>query len=138
MPEYRKDMVYKGRSYIRNDRGYYKTDRLTPGEEVKLHRVIWVEHNGPIPAGMEVHHKDENKEHNMIENYQLLTKAAHARIHAGFRRLRLPHLQPCCHCPTVFLTNTKRKSCSQYCTTRAWQKANPERLRELQGREHYS
>jgi len=39
----------------------------------KEHRVIWTMVNGPIPSGLEVNHKDENKSNNRIENLELVT-----------------------------------------------------------------
>lgn len=38
------------------------------------HRVIWVWHNGPIPEGLVVNHKDYNRGNNHIENLELLTQ----------------------------------------------------------------
>ena len=39
----------------------------------RLHRLIWEWHNGPIPAGMEVDHINDDRGDNRIENLQLLT-----------------------------------------------------------------
>lgn len=39
-----------------------------------LHRAVWEEHNGPIPAGMVVTFKDSNKLNCSIENLILVTK----------------------------------------------------------------
>jgi hypothetical protein len=44
---------------------------------------VWEHHNGPIPAGFEVHHKDENKANNDISNLDLMTAVDHAARH-GF------------------------------------------------------
>lgn len=63
------------------------------------HDIVWEEHNGPIPEGYEVHHRDENKRHNKIENLELLTSLEHKRIHGGC--IRLPDgswLKPCREC----------------------------------------
>lgn len=46
-----------------------------------LHRDIWVAHNGPIPDGYEVDHRDGNPFNNAIENLQLLTNAEHVEKH---------------------------------------------------------
>jgi hypothetical protein len=45
------------------------------------HRVVWRRHRGPIPAGMDVHHKDEDKLNNEIGNLELIPKSDHARMH---------------------------------------------------------
>ena len=36
-------------------------------------RLVWEAFNGPIPAGYEVDHKDNNPENNRLDNLQLLT-----------------------------------------------------------------
>ena len=47
--------------YKRNNKGKYE------------HRLVWEEHNGKIPKGMEIDHINFNKHDNRIENLQLLT-----------------------------------------------------------------
>lgn len=43
-----------------------------------LHRAIWEEHNGPIPDGMYVIFKDNNKLNCDIDNLMLISKAENA------------------------------------------------------------
>ncbi|MBJ2270846.1 HNH endonuclease [Pseudomonas sp. MF6772] len=45
------------------------------GKALAAHRIVWELHNGPIPAGWLVDHKDRNKLNNRIENLRLATKA---------------------------------------------------------------
>jgi hypothetical protein len=40
---------------------------------LKEHRAIWILHNGPIPEGMQLDHKDNNTRNNRIENLRLCT-----------------------------------------------------------------
>ena len=47
----------------------------------RLHRVVWEYHNGPIPKGFHVHHKDNNRSNNQIENLELLHKSIHMSQH---------------------------------------------------------
>ena len=47
-----------------------------------VHRYVWEKHNGKIPKGSVVHHKDENKLNFSIENLILLTNSEHNRKHA--------------------------------------------------------
>jgi HNH endonuclease len=58
-------------------RGYYYNTTIRK----YLHQAIWEFHNGPIPEGMEVHHRDGDKAHNEIGNYELKTPADHRRHH---------------------------------------------------------
>lgn len=51
-----------------------------------LHRAVWEEHNGPIPAGMMIAFKDSNKENCNIENLVLISKRENrAMMKHGFR-----------------------------------------------------
>ena len=43
-----------------------------------LHRLVWEEHNGPIPKGCVISFADGNKQNCAIENLVLETKAQHA------------------------------------------------------------
>lgn len=47
----------------------------------RLHRVIWEKHNGPVPQGYHVHHKDGNKHNNALSNLCLMEGAKHTRQH---------------------------------------------------------
>jgi hypothetical protein len=40
---------------------------------VAMHRAIWERHNGPIPNGMKLDHKDRNKLNDRIRNMRLLS-----------------------------------------------------------------
>lgn len=39
----------------------------------KVHRIVWMLFNGPIPEGMEINHIDMNKSNNNISNLELVT-----------------------------------------------------------------
>lgn len=56
--------------------GYYMTCAQYDGEihYYLEHRVIWVWHNGRIPSGMVINHKDYNKANNRIENLEVMTQ----------------------------------------------------------------
>lgn len=49
--------------------------------EVLEHRKVWYDARGPIPKGHVIHHKDENKLNNQIENLEALSRAAHNTHH---------------------------------------------------------
>lgn len=48
----------------------------------RLHRKVWERNFGQIPDGFHVHHRDENRTNNSIENLQLLPGSAHISLHA--------------------------------------------------------
>ncbi len=47
------------------------------------HRVVWELHNGEIPEGLQIHHRDENKLNNDISNLELVNPTEHKRIHSN-------------------------------------------------------
>ncbi len=49
----------------------------------RLHRAVWEAHNGAIPEGYHVHHIDENRSNNQIENLSLMPGLEHMKMHAG-------------------------------------------------------
>lgn len=48
---------------------------------IYMHRLMWMMHNGKIPEGKEINHKDGNKANNSIENLELVTSSEN-RKHA--------------------------------------------------------
>lgn len=51
----------------------------------RLHVTVWKYHNGDVPKGFHVHHIDENRANNQIENLRLLPAAIHVSDHAKAR-----------------------------------------------------
>ena len=43
------------------------------GKTYYKHRLVWIEANGPIPKGMHIHHINNNKHDNRLENLRLVT-----------------------------------------------------------------
>lgn len=54
----------------------------TDGNRELMHRYVWRYHNGDIPPGYDIHHRNHNRTDNRIENLELLSKSEHARRYA--------------------------------------------------------
>lgn len=67
--------------------GYIVVNRTTDGrKQIKKHRLIMEEHIGRKLSSKEiVHHKNENKLDNKIENLQIVSRSEHNIIHKKLR-----------------------------------------------------
>ena len=68
---------FNGNTYYLCGR-YYANAALRPR---RLHRAVWVYHNGTIPKGMHVHHKDNDRSNNHAANLELKTSFTHLSEH---------------------------------------------------------
>lgn len=66
---------FKGRRYYRS--GYY----WHCPSQGRLHRHVWEEAHGDIPNGFHIHHKDDDRSNNNLENLDLLSIPDHHRLH---------------------------------------------------------
>ena len=73
---------------IESDHGYIKVrvgklhPLADPNGYAYEHLVVWVSAGNSLPdAGEVIHHKDEDKTNNRIENLELKTRQAHSREH---------------------------------------------------------
>lgn len=69
-----------------NTRGYvlvYEPDHPASRKRgwILEHRKVWHDANGPIPKDHIIHHKNEDKQDNRLENLECLTMAEHAMMH---------------------------------------------------------
>lgn len=78
-PALRDSVEYDQRLYTMGDNGYM---RCTTGDRHLLHRRIWEDHFGDIPDGYDIHHLDECKTNNVIDNFECLPKAEHTRLYS--------------------------------------------------------
>jgi HNH endonuclease len=62
----------------------YRRVRVPGSRRLRMeHVVVWEARHGPIPPGMELHHRNRDKLDNRIENLQLVTRLEHKRLHGG-------------------------------------------------------
>lgn len=59
----------------------YKVLRDDNRKIVKEHRLVWENYHGAIPKGYVVHHKNEIKTDNRINNLELIKHEEHTRLH---------------------------------------------------------
>lgn len=53
------------------------------------HIIVWERHHGKrVPAGHVIHHRDENRVNNDIENLVCMPRSAHTEMHAELSRLK--------------------------------------------------
>lgn len=65
------------------EKGYIRNTKDKNGKLRFEHCIVWEIHNGEIPLGMQIHHKDFDKTNNSIDNLQLVTPTDHKRLHSG-------------------------------------------------------
>lgn len=75
---YKPIFEFLGVRYCRNFYGYY---RSCGKSKLALHREVWAHEHGPIPEGYEVHHKNEDKGDNRLENLECLPLFVHRSAH---------------------------------------------------------
>ena len=47
-----------------------------------MHRYVWEKERGQIPDDWDIHHKDEVKSNNTIDNLECLSKSEHTRLYS--------------------------------------------------------
>ena len=76
--------LYNGYKFRKDKKtGYYLSSKKINGKRKRLHVYIWENEHGEIPAGYQVHHKDEDKTNNDISNFVLLTGKTHSEYHSN-------------------------------------------------------
>lgn len=76
----RPGVLFCGRWYYPDRRGYF-FHKKSDGETLSLHREVWEQERGKIPDGWHVHHKNEDKGDNRIENLECLSAQDHLSLH---------------------------------------------------------
>jgi hypothetical protein len=60
---------------------------------VPLRRYIWEQHNGPIPPGMIIRHKNGNPLDCSVDNLHLVSRAEHLRLNGSNRQRAMAQLR---------------------------------------------
>lgn len=76
---------------------------------IKEHRYVWIKHNGPIPEGMLIHHKNNIKTDNRISNLQIVTPKEHRRIHSGWVLENSVWFKRCVKCDSLYAADDYKK-----------------------------
>ncbi len=76
--------------------GYWiSTDYGKNNPRVRAHQWVWINYHGPIPKGYHVHHRNEDKSDNRIENLELIHKSRHASYHMSSAERKLKSALVC-------------------------------------------
>lgn len=73
---YRPFQIYDGLKFSLRNTGYYS---LTTNKRCLMHRYVWEKEIGKIPDGYDIHHLNEDKSDNRIQNLECLSKSEHTR-----------------------------------------------------------
>ena len=79
-------------------KGYVRKFYKEFGRQRFEHCVVWEKNYGPIPKGMQIHHKDGNKLNNDINNLVLVDAMTHKRLHGGCKIIDGIWWKPCRDC----------------------------------------
>jgi len=71
-----KKIIYDGKSFYKNRNGSYVS-----WDGINLHAHIYKSHNGDVPYGFIVYHKDKNKENNDPSNLGIITRGNYAKLY---------------------------------------------------------
>lgn len=55
---------------------------------IRAHQWVWINIHGKIPKGLHIHHKDENKSNNSIDNLSILDPSQHQALHYKLNPLK--------------------------------------------------
>jgi len=68
--------IFNGIKFTLRNQGYYAR---TDGQREQMHRYVWEFYNGELPKDYDIHHIDENRTNNNINNLEAMSKSEHTR-----------------------------------------------------------
>jgi hypothetical protein len=71
--------------YQDKKKGYWISTTTNP--RIRAHQWVWINNHGKPPKGTHIHHRDENKSNNCIENLELIHGKKHIKHHMNKRML---------------------------------------------------
>jgi protein-arginine kinase activator protein McsA len=88
-------IIFNGREYHRNpgaiqkhrQRYFWGRRELGDKKKIALHVAVWEHHNGHVPEGMVIHHKDGDPRNNDISNLACISLSMHGTLHNTGRNL---------------------------------------------------
>lgn len=78
---FRPYQFYDGKKFTLKNTGYYA---LTTDNRCLMHRYVWEKEKGKIPIEWDIHHINEIKSDNRIENLECLPKSEHTKRYSPF------------------------------------------------------
>lgn len=111
---------YFGKRFYKQKDGYWAN--IMP---IHAHRWVWINHYGSIASGMDIHHKDGNKDNNEIENLEILSRSEHLKRHwedpelRKERRAFLEKIRPKVH---EYLRSEEGRKKQSIVSKKAWEK----------------
>jgi hypothetical protein len=82
-------------------KGYRRTWDAVQKRRRMVHDLVWERANGLIPSGMEVHHKDHDRQNNLLANLELVNRITHKRIHGNCELRNGVWWKPCRQCKVM-------------------------------------
>ena len=124
----KKYAFFNGIKYGITPQGYFRAtlrEHSSKKNISRLHRAIWSYHNGDIPEGHDIHHKDENKSNNDISNLACMKHKHHSIHHLDISLGKSWYEKPektyvCSYCGKLFESvhaygENQNKYCSSTC-----------------------
>lgn len=78
-PNFRPYQIYDGKKFTLRNTGYYS---LSTNNRCLMHRYVWEKEKYSIPSGFDIHHINNDKSDNSIENLECLSKSDHTKLYS--------------------------------------------------------